>query len=208
MTPKSLEERITRLEDIHEIQNLMSRYEYYHSAGMLEETVQLFAQKTPGVTAEAGIRGVYEGIEGIRRLYFEVLKKKNPTGNLVEHDLTTPVIEVAGDGKTAKGLWLSPGLLTARDDETDELNAFWDWTKYEVDFVKEDGKWKVWHFHVYLTFCTPYDEGWVKSMVKVKSSPEIPDELKPDKPTTYHKPYNPSGLAELVPAPPEPYETY
>ena len=39
MVKKSVEERIQRLEDIQEIQNLMSRYEYYHSAFMQQEQV-------------------------------------------------------------------------------------------------------------------------------------------------------------------------
>jgi hypothetical protein len=48
MKEKSLKERIQRLEDIHEIQNLMGRHEYYHSAGMhKEELEELFAQKIP-----------------------------------------------------------------------------------------------------------------------------------------------------------------
>ena len=207
MAKKSLEERIERLEGWNEIQNTMSKYAYYIQAGEQEKIIQLFAQKTPGVTAEIGARGVYEGVEGVRKLNFEVLKKPDRTGFLVEHDLTTPIIEVAGDGKTAKGLWLSPGLLCARDPKTSEMEALWDWVKYEVDFVKEDGKWKIWHFHVYLTFCATYEEGWAKGQKK-KISPDLPDELKPDKPTTYHKPYDPNGIMELVPAPPEPYETY
>lgn len=31
-------------------------------------------------------------------------------GILPVHSLTTPVIEVAADGKTARGVWISPGL--------------------------------------------------------------------------------------------------
>ena len=69
MATKSLEERIQRLEDIHEIQNLMSRYEYLHTARLQEELAELFATKTPGVRAEIANWGVYEGSEGVRRLY-------------------------------------------------------------------------------------------------------------------------------------------
>ena len=48
MTAKSLEERIERLEAVHEIQNLMSRYSYFLSAGMQEETAELWAKNAPG----------------------------------------------------------------------------------------------------------------------------------------------------------------
>ena len=39
MAKKSLEERIQRLEDIHEIHNLMGRYQYFISGGKCLETV-------------------------------------------------------------------------------------------------------------------------------------------------------------------------
>ena len=70
MVTNSLEKRVQRLEDIHEIQNLMSRYEYLHTAGLHEETAEMFAKNIPGVRAEIGPWGVYEGTEGIRRLYW------------------------------------------------------------------------------------------------------------------------------------------
>lgn len=67
MAKKSREERIQRLEDIHEIQNLMARYEYLHVAGMHEECADLFALKTPGVRIEIGNWGVWECAAGIKK---------------------------------------------------------------------------------------------------------------------------------------------
>jgi hypothetical protein len=72
MAAKSLEERIQRLEDIHAIQNVMGKYSYFHTARQHKETVELFAKKTPGVKAEIDNWGVYEGTEGIQRLYVGV----------------------------------------------------------------------------------------------------------------------------------------
>jgi len=212
---KSLEERISRLEDRNEIQNTMSKYSYYTMAGESEKKLQLFAQKTPGVTAEIGSRGVYEGIEGVRKLFLKVIDRQDRTGVLIDHDLTTPIIEVAGDGKTAKGLWLSPGFVSSKDPETDELEGIWSFVKYSVDFVKEEGQWKIWHFHVYLILHATIGEGFEKGIAPTTpipelpdERPELPDEIKPDKPTSYHKPYDRNGSTELVPVPPEPYETY
>jgi len=36
----------------------------------------------------------------------------------------------------------------------------------------------------------------------------LPDELKPDKATTYWTSYRPTARPELIPAPPEPYEVW
>jgi len=42
------------------------------------------------------------------------------------------------------------------------------YTKYGVDFAKEDGVWKVWHYHVYRVFMTPwnvpYTDEWKKTL--------------------------------------------
>jgi hypothetical protein len=206
MAKKSLEERIQRLEDIHEIQNLMGREQFMHTAGMHRETLELFAQKTPGVRVEVDSWGIYEGTEGIRRVGIGVhgYHEKDHIGSMMMHTLTTPVIEVAGDGKTAKAVWISPGHETMLVEG--KLQAYWAWCKYGVDFVKEDGKWKIWHSHVYAIFRCPYETSWVE-MPDVPTPP-VPDELKPDRPGTYHHPYSTTTAPDYVPAPPEPYETW
>jgi len=208
VTEKSLEERIRRLEDIQEIQNLMGRYEYYHTADMQEETVSLWAKKAPGIRADVPSFGLYRGYEGIKRLYIgahQALGEEARIGGMHMHTLTTPVIEVAGDGKTAKAVWISPGHETAKIDG--KLQAFWAWLKYGVDFVKEDGEWKFWHLRVYGIFFTPYEKSWVEQSYPPGELP-LPDELKPDKSTRYWTSYSPTGKTELIPVPPEPYDTW
>jgi len=206
---ESLEKRIQYLEDIHEIQNLAGRYEYLRTVGTMDqEAMELFALKTPGVRSESAGGGVYEGSEGIRKLCLGAHKKLggDRTGFIAVHTLTTPVIELAKDGKTAKGVWIAPGCTARKDGETGKLGAYWVWAKVGTDFVKEDGKWKIWHYHVYMIFQTPYEKSWIEP--SKFPSLNLPDELKPDRPTTYHKPYSPTGKTELVPVPPEPYETF
>jgi len=44
---KDLEAQIRRLCDIHEIANLVGRYEFLTTAHMFTETVELFAKKVP-----------------------------------------------------------------------------------------------------------------------------------------------------------------
>ena len=116
MTAKSIEERIQRLEDVRQIENLMAKYAYLHTAGRHEETARLFATKTPGVRAEIARIGRWEGTEGV---YKAMVKNHQfmgvgSPGGLFVHTQTTPVIEVSGDGKTAKGVWMSPGVETRK----------------------------------------------------------------------------------------------
>jgi hypothetical protein len=123
------------------------------------------------------------------------------------HALTTPVVEVAGDGKTAKGIWLSIGVETGPEPGKDKPQGYWAWCKYGVDFIKEEGKWKIWHLHVYGLFRTPYEKSWVEA--EKPGVLPIPEELKPDRATTHPLwTYSPTAVAELVPAPPEAYDTW
>jgi hypothetical protein len=206
MVEKTIEERIQRLEDIHEIQNLMGREQFMHTAGLHEEVGEMYAQKTPGLKVEVANWGVYEGKEGLQRVGIGVhgFYEGDHQGLMMMHTLTTPVIEVAGDGKTAKAVWISPGHETLRIDG--KLRAFWAWCKYGVDFIKEDGKWKIWHSHVYPIFRCPYETSWIE--ISDAPAPPVPDELKPDRPTTYYHPYSTKTMPDYVPAPPEPYETW
>jgi hypothetical protein len=121
--------------------------------------------------------------------------------------LTTPVIEVAGDGKTAKGVWITPGLHTLAPEG--KLQAFWVWCKYGIDFVKEDGKWKFWHVYTYGLIYTPFEKSWVEiARAKAEGIPSVPDGLKPDRPATHKWMYSLTAKTENVPTPPEPYETW
>jgi len=202
--------RVQRLEDVHEIANMMGRYVYMHEVQRDPEFADmLYAKKTPGVSWEVAHMGLFTGRAGIKK----ILDAHGPRdgkirpGTLFIHTLTSPVIEVAGDGKTAKGVWTSPGCETLGE------KGFWAWTKYGCDFVKEDGKWKIWHYHVYRIFMTPADKDYteeyeLKMEAENKKSGKAPTMIKPDHPTTYDNPYSKKYIPKLVPAPPEPYETW
>lgn len=209
-----LKKTVQKLEDTRQIANLMGRYIYLHEVNRDAEFPDtMYARKTPGVSAEVATGGVYLG-ENIRKM-FEPPPEMGPgpmNGGLFTHPLTTPVIEVAGDGKTAKGVWISPGYETsANDPETKKPIGCFVYTKYGVDFVKEDGNWKVWHYHVYRMFMTPWNvpftDEWEKN-VRDKTMGKFGGERKPDMPTSYDHPYSVDTVRELVPAPPEPYETF
>ncbi len=159
----SLELRLERLQAVRDVQNQMSRYTYYQSAAMQEETIALFAQHTAGVRVEM-LWGVYDGLDGVKKCYkLDHLQHddlKGRAGVMQIDTLTTPIIQVAGDGKTAKGIWISPGLDTRLVDG--KPSAKWAWYKYGADFVKEDGAWKIWHLHIYGIFLTDYHKSWAE----------------------------------------------
>jgi len=159
-----------------EVQNTFSKHAYYHQAAKHCEEIEDCWVKLDGEyskTATWNLGGnVMQGMEDIKYNYctvkteskkksLESLSKKNPSiknipENLgvgeeyVMHTQETPVIEVAGDGKTAKGIWYSIGLAVNGNigaDGKTSISTGWMWEKYAVDFVKEDGKWKIWHLY-------------------------------------------------------------
>ena len=87
-----------------------------------------------------------------------ILNQMDPQpGSMHFHPTMCPVIEVAEDGQTAQCAWTTFGFETGKDRETGELAAKYAWGTYGVDYIKEDGEWKFWHFHIYRLMM--HDEG-------------------------------------------------
>ena len=77
----------------------------------------------------------------------EILEVYGGVGQLLLHVTTTAIIEVAADGKTARGFWYSPGMIKETGSGASAM-----WEAYGADFVKEEGGWKLWHLHMYTDF--------------------------------------------------------
>ncbi|MBP2643711.1 MAG: hypothetical protein H6Q67_1598 [Firmicutes bacterium] len=233
----TLEQKVQRSLDYQEIQNVMSKHEYYHALTLNnQELDDLWVKKTPNPTF-AQNQGYWIGYKSIRYYYGtlnEMMKqsslnaicRNNPNikntkenlamGTMMMHTLTTPIIVVAGDGKTAKGMWYSPGQVTMVGPDGKGM-ASWIWEKYGADFVKEDGQWKIWHLHMYTDFMTPVGESWVKTTkdapVGSEGSQPKPDDggiamPKPDKEEITYKTYSPTQVPQNAPRMPEPYWTF
>jgi hypothetical protein len=136
--------------DIHEINNLMSLHAWYHAASMNDvEIKEIWSKKDDIVWAQNS--GYWIGPKAIMEYYGKTVSRESTKGQFVWHTITTPVVEVARDRKTAKGVWYTPGVVGGFD-----MGSFnWMFEKYGVDFVREDGVWKVWHMHVYTDAAWP-----------------------------------------------------
>jgi len=164
--------------DNQAIQNVMSRHVMYHCYGLHQEEMEQIWVQEPENQATAsfgqnqgymvGYPAIWEAyVDGHTESWLESAKKYctsngidiegwsdedilntyGGVGQLLLHVTTTAVIEVAEDGQTAKAFWYSPGLVA----ETGQSgNAIWE--AYGVDFVKENGEWKIWHLHMYTDF--------------------------------------------------------
>lgn len=71
----------------------------------MHRSVQYFALDEPDVSFEIGDRGVYKGAGALQTLFRDQFGAAVLKGNLLIQFLTTPSIQIAEDGKTAKGMW-------------------------------------------------------------------------------------------------------
>jgi hypothetical protein len=215
MTLKDLEKEVKRLQkqvaentwakDYLEIWKLQSLYSHLYHMGRNSDVPLLFAQKTPGVILEIEDSGVYEGIESISRFWnevFDVNRMHRSPGFLAIHMTVNPVIEINKKGTMAKGLWHSHGIASFGGSGI--MKQFLCLGKYDMEYVKEDGKWKFLKFMYRLTFMCPYQKGWVEEPVGASIAGNPVN--KPDKPTTYHMPYSQYRINVMQPPPPEPYK--
>ncbi|KAI9737411.1 MAG: hypothetical protein M1834_009565 [Cirrosporium novae-zelandiae] len=211
---QALLRRIQHLEDIHAINNLMGRRAYLHSAGRHDREINELWSHGEDVVFEAEDMGAWTNLSTIKRSYVNGNPFPNTTkGLMIEHTLTTPVIEVAEDGQTAKGVWISPGHETFPISEDNTPEAFWSWGRYAVDFRKESGAWKIWRLHVLTTFRTPYGQDWVASSLhRPEHLPKEGEPMEsiggPDRPVSFNQPYHPDNTPKYQPVPPDPYKTW
>lgn len=240
MRELTLEEKVQRALDYQEVQNVMSKHMYLYGACKHQEEIdQCWAMKQPDVRwtyngcvyeGEDFIKFYVTGWEDRIMAHQEEVAKWYPAdvvmenagmGSIRAHVQTTPIIEIAGDGKTAKGVWYSNGLCAWIDGNTGKPFSANVWEKYGVDFIKEDGQWRIWHLSHYWDFALPTG----KSMADIQW-PDTKDprpqwtndfngnnRMKGLEFTRYtdgeiYKQYHPMRVPQLMPKLPEPYETF
>ncbi|MCD7845788.1 MAG: nuclear transport factor 2 family protein [Oscillospiraceae bacterium] len=131
------------------------------------------------------------------------------------HTLVTDIIEVASDGKTARGSFITPGLIHSRLNPHGSKYCGIMWERYGSDFICEDGQWKYLHEHVCPDIMGKLDIGnWAADEFDALAHPEREREMPPllegppvTDPGPMHMPYSViSAPPNTVPWP-EPYET-
>ncbi len=164
--------------------NLMGKYSYLYTAMRHRDYVALWADRDDDLLVMPW--GYYKGKEGVVTCYVkdhgdrsdpEVQRSPIFKGAMMMHAMDTPVVEVAGDGKTARGCWISPGHESCfipdtsknpdwkkGDPITDDMlvsSAEWAWSKYQVDFILEDGQWKFWKMRLWPIYKTDFYVSWI-----------------------------------------------
>jgi hypothetical protein len=199
MKTEDLEARIAKLEkelvearDIQEIERLQHAYGFYLEKWMHDECLECFS-KNP----EASVNwpeGSWIGQESLKRYWRGVNKDDNPE---FMHQMMqiSGVITLAPDGKTAKGRWY--GFGAAALPVGDKMRQGFGCGIYENEYVKEDGRWKIFKMKWVADYVAPQEVGWVKperlAPPGAKGSGGLGTPLRPDKGPPDENTIYPSG---------------
>lgn len=227
------EELLTRWEARRELQNIMGKLT--QSYLMMEEALiydrwwSKRADVCLGVNSgwysgSEAVKGYYDALGAKIALASELIAATFPekladktkeelygVGQLGVKPADTFVIEIAGDGQTAKGIWSLHG--TYADVTPSGPVSYWDWGYYCVDFILEDGQWKIWHMQNLNDINNPTGGDWAAEPLSFPADPHFAP-LKdfqfpaPNVPAVLREAYYPGRPFTESPPLPEPYETF
>jgi hypothetical protein len=145
--------KLERLEDRAAIEKLQRAYGYYVDKAQWPEISDLFADDG---TLEIGGRGIFIGKKRVLEYLVTGLGPIGPqTGQLINHQQFQGIVDVADDGRTAKGRWTALVMGT----------TVWGDVTYENQYVKQDGIWKLAKLHAPFNMYALYGEGWETSAI-------------------------------------------
>lgn len=225
---KSDADLIQMVTDIEEVRDLMSLRSYYQAQDLRQKELDELWVSQPMHAAKASFGanwGYYYGKAEIQRWYVDEFKARRVeqmkawckkqglpedekylgAGCMAMFPMSTSLVRIAADGQSAKGIWYSIGQQTEfRKDGT--AQGQWQYNKICADFIKEDGKFKIYHivcandqnYAAGTTFSAPtYIDPKDDIMAMEFGNPTIPMNV-------HDNTYN---WADNYPPMPEPYET-
>lgn len=217
-------------EDQREIKNLMGRYTRAWLHKEEDRIVSRFWSCREDISLGLN-EGWYLGRDSIGKFYGFFAEKTALTDDLVKRRfhgvkeiqdgkgigylpmkaLSTDLVEVSGDGLTAKGMWGCSGQKTEFTPAGPV--TYLTFGTYAVDFIREDGAFKILHMQYLEEICHPQGEKWWEEETSRPALSEFSELAgmtapEPDKKAPLWEKFRLGrGIREL-PRMPEPYETY
>jgi hypothetical protein len=155
----TLGDRITRLQDLTEVEIVQHAYGYYVDKAQWRSLADLFDDDA---TLEIGGKGVFLGKERVFEYMTVGLGPIGPRdGSLIDHQQFQCLPTIMEDGVTAKARCIAFVMSSGG----------WGHVYYEDVFVKEDGVWKFKKLHGPFNMYSGYRQGWVDNVI-VNTYPE------------------------------------
>ncbi len=151
---KGLRAVVQELKDIEEIKQLKARYCYLVDERRWDELAELW---TEDAVAHYGFWGDFSGKEEIMEKFFRGMVE--PAASFFVHMVHNPVIKVQGDFAT--GSWYLTAQSTSTFTGTNQ--AVWVMGRYDDEYQRVGGAWKIKVLNFEFKYFTPYEEGWAKT---------------------------------------------
>lgn len=145
---EALTRRVEELRDIEAIKQLKAEYcDICDDAHDPDRIVGIFTEDC--VWEGEGV-ATARGHAELRRLFEDFARQVS----FSQHNVFNPRITV--DGDRARGIWYLLGPFTFREGN----RAIWVAVRYEEDYVKVDGRWKIARLRGIGRMAAPYEAGW------------------------------------------------
>lgn len=234
------EEKIKRADDYREIFNLISLQTMYIRVQKQKDAFENCWSKREDISYGAA-KGRQDAIdfflnESARaREYKQIIAHKyhgveitpenNGIGDLDSIGAASPYIIIAGDRKTAQGVWFTPEVKSELGNDG-QLRARYIQQKIGVDLINEDdettgeARWKIWHYNIYPDFTCELsneifdDSRYTGRTFDVEDGPKGPGGPEPGEGMDHGRdggrmaPYSPTKVPYFNPPIPTPYETW
>lgn len=229
---------VTQLADMwmaqREAQNVMGKYVYY---SLLKKEKDMYDEfwcrkaPDPALGVNTGFYKGYDAIKGYYDALFENTEARSKhmqkmfpdylgkysdielhgVGSLNIDALTSGFAEVAEDCRTAKGLWCVMGLLN--DIFPQGPYSMLNYGYFCVDFINEDGDWKIWHLQHLTELDSPVSMDWSSPWEMPAQGEQFKDlaALKlpePNVKTEIYRAYSADRQASPQLKIPQPYKTF
>ena len=233
MAKKTSEQLVGIFEDQRDLKNLMGKVCYTSLLKQEDKMVGRFWSAREDIclgvnrgyyVGRKAVSGYYDAVyqhtvkstEFLKKAFPERMEKLSPeeqfgAGSMDVKPMDTAVVEIAGDGETAKGIWYSRG--TYNDITPQGPVAFWDYAVFACDFVRENGAWKILHMLRLSDIVVPGGKYWGTTYEPYPDLPEFAgtrgfEAPEPTVKKTLHEAYYPGRPFMPLPEPPVPYETF
>ena len=148
MAAHDLEARLARIEDLEAIRQLKATYcDICDDGHDPDRIVEIFSEE--GIWEIEGDARA-EGHAELRALF----ERFRDEVSFSQHQVMNPIIEI--DGDRAHGTWYFFAPFTFREND----QARWVAARYEEDYAKLDGAWKIHHLRATLRMVTDYERSW------------------------------------------------
>jgi hypothetical protein len=171
VTLDALARDVGQAEDIRAIKTLQRSYAQYAQFGLWSEMANLFAEDADWIFDTDTIEGRAAIASHLRRAGGGHDGLAPGVVNTVM--IETPLVNLAPDGRTAKGRWHALSFLGDGKGQATILGGI-----YENDYVKTRGVWKIATLHFYPQYTGPYEQGWLNW--KGQDLPLVPYHFTPD----------------------------